>query len=61
MKAAQQLGKKRWEGATEEEKSEHARMMSAARQEKLTPEQRKAAARKAAKARWNAEKKKTKA
>ena len=52
MKAAQDLGRKRWADATEEEKAEHAKMMSDARQAKLSPEQRSAAAKKAAQARW---------
>jgi hypothetical protein len=52
MKAAQEMARKRWKGKTDEEKAEHAKMMSDARQEATTPEQRKAAAKKAAKARW---------
>jgi len=52
MKAAQEMGRKRWEGATEEEKAEHARMMNDARAAATTPKQRSAAAKKAAEARW---------
>jgi hypothetical protein len=61
MKAAQQMARKRWEGASAEEKSEHGKMMSDARQEATTPEQRSAAARKAVAARWAGNKKVNKA
>ena len=60
MKAAQELARKRWQDKTDAEKSNHAKMMSAARQEAMTPAQRKAAASKAAKARWAAVKKSAK-
>jgi hypothetical protein len=50
MKAAQQLARKRWENTTEEERRQHAKMMSDA--VKLTPAERKERAKKAAVARW---------
>jgi len=52
MKAARQLARKRWADKSEEERAAHAKMMGEARQAKLTPAQRSAAARKAAAARW---------
>ena len=52
MKAAQDLARKRWQDTTAEERSEHAMMMADARQEAMTPEERKASARNAAQARW---------
>lgn len=52
MKAAREMAEKRWEGVSKEERSEHAKMMSDARQEATTPEQRSAAAKKAAEAMW---------
>ena len=52
MKAAQQLGRKRWERMTDEEKVAHMENMRQKRQAKLTPEQRSESARKAAAARW---------
>jgi hypothetical protein len=58
MKAAQEMGRKRWEGASEAEKAEHGRMMAEARQKATTPEQRRASATKAAQARWGRKKKK---
>jgi hypothetical protein len=57
MKAAQELGRKRWEGTTEEERKEHTKMMSDARQEATTPKERKAIAKRAAEARWGKKKK----
>jgi hypothetical protein len=51
-KAAVALGRKRWKGKTDEEKSEHAQMMNAERWGQSTPEARSAAASAAAKARW---------
>jgi len=50
FKAAQELAKKRWEGKTEEQRREHAKMMSDA--VSLSPAERKARAKKAAAARW---------
>ena len=63
LKAAQVMAEKRWKGVSKQEKSEHGKMMSDARQEATTPEQRSAAAKKAAEARWGTKKKakKTKA
>ena len=56
MKAAQEMGRKRWAGVTVEEKAEHARMMNEARAEATTPTQRSAAAKKAAEVRWGKKK-----
>jgi hypothetical protein len=58
MKAAQEMGRQRWKGKSEDEKAEHAKMMSGARQVATTPEQRTAAAKKAAEARWGKKTKK---
>lgn len=52
MKAAQEMARIRWKDKTNEEKSQHAKMMSEERQKLTTPEQRSAAAKKAAQARW---------
>lgn len=57
MRAAQEMARKRWKGKTDEEKTEHAKMMSDARQDATTPQQRSAAAKKAAQARWGKSKK----
>lgn len=56
--AAVALGKKRWKGKTADEKAAHAQMLTEARAEKTTPEQRSEAARKAVQARWAKAKKK---
>ncbi len=61
MKAAREMGEKRWKGVSKKDKAEHAKMMSDARQEATTPEQRSAAAKKAAAARWAGKKKEKKA
>lgn len=42
----------RWEKATDEEKSNHMKMMARSRSKKLTPEERKAISRKAVNTRW---------
>jgi RPA family protein len=52
MRGAQEMARKRWKGKTDEEKTEHAKKMSDARQVKTTEEQRSASASVAAKARW---------
>jgi hypothetical protein len=52
MKAAQDMARKRWKGATKKERIEHGKMMNDARQTAMTPEQRSAIAKKAAEARW---------
>ncbi len=52
MKAAQQLGRRRWEDKSEEEKAAHMKMMGETAAAKLTPEQRAERAKKAAEARW---------
>jgi RPA family protein len=56
MRGAQEMARKRWKTKTAEEKSEHAKMMSDARIEQTTPEQRSAIAKKAALARWGPKK-----
>jgi hypothetical protein len=56
MKAAQEMGRRRWEGTSAEEKSEHGKMMADARHGATTPEQRSASAKKAAEARWGKKK-----
>lgn len=60
MKAAQDLARKRWKGKTEEERTEHGKMMSDERMKLTTPEQRSAIAKKAAAARWGPKTKATK-
>ena len=52
MKAAQEMAEQRWKGVTKKAKKQHSEMMAEARLEKTTPEQRTAAAKKAAAARW---------
>lgn len=56
---ARQMAQKRWEGSTAKERSAHGKMMFAAADAAMTPDQRSAAGRNAAEARWG--KKKTKA
>lgn len=52
MKAAQEMGRKRWEGVTAEERAEQMKIAGHARQAALTQEERKELARNAAKVRW---------
>jgi hypothetical protein len=56
MKAAQEMAKKRWKDTTQEERTDHGRMMADARQAATTPEQRVASAKKAAQSRWGTKK-----
>lgn len=46
------MGRRRWEGASDDDKAAHMRMMGEASRATLTPEERSASASKAAKARW---------
>ncbi len=50
--AARELGRKRWDGVSEEERAAHARMMNEAKNAGLSKKQISAKARAAAEARW---------
>jgi hypothetical protein len=52
MNPAAELARKRWKKTTKKQRVEHAQKMVAARNTKLTSEERSEISRKAAKARW---------
>jgi hypothetical protein len=53
---AEEMAKKRWKGVTKKQRQDVGKMLAAARNAVMTPEQRSAIAKKAAAARWGTRK-----